>query len=64
MDGTVAQYLGAGGGTLTGTNYVISPYIAGGYLNISSSKTNNKTRVIIDPNNLTGEGSANNPKVF
>jgi HPt (histidine-containing phosphotransfer) domain-containing protein len=52
MDGSVAQYLGAGGGTLTGKNYVISPYISGGYLNITSTSS----RVIIDPHNKTETG--------
>lgn len=41
-----------GGTTKIGSNYVISPYIAGGYLNIKNA--NNNSRVIIDPNNLTG----------
>lgn len=52
LDSQVAKYLGLGGGTLVGSNYVISPYIGGGYLNIASG---NK-RVIIDPANLTKNG--------
>ena len=54
LDKTVADYLGVGGGTLVGSSFVISPYIGGGYLNITN--TSNKSRVIIDPNNLTGNG--------
>lgn len=52
FDKLVANYLGVGGGTLIGDNYIVSPIIEGGYLNITN--TNNKSRVIIDPNNLTG----------
>ena len=51
-DQTVAKYLTGGGSTSIGTSYVISPYIGGGYLNITSG---NK-RVIIDPANLTNNG--------
>lgn len=54
FDSCVAQYFGLGGDTIVGDNYVISPYIGGGYLNIAN--TNNNSRVIIDPNNLTGNG--------
>ena len=54
LDSAVANYLGLGGSTLIGGSYVISPYIAGGYLNITN--TTNNSRVIIDPNNLTGNG--------
>lgn len=52
FDIQVANYFGLDGGTIIGENYMISPLIAGGYLNIT--KTNNDARVIIDPNNLTG----------
>lgn len=50
LDEAVSNYLGLGGSTLVGTTYVISPYIGGGYLNIVSDDK----RVIIDPQNLTG----------
>lgn len=54
LDNAVAKYLGVGGTTLIGDTYVISPYIAGGYLNITKNSSN--ARVIIDPNNLTSTG--------
>lgn len=54
LDSYAAKYLGLGGGTLIGTNYIVSPLIEGGYLNITN--TDNKSRVIIDPNNLTKNG--------
>jgi len=54
FDKQVANYFGLGGGTIIGENYVISPIIEGGYLNITN--TDNNSRVIIDPNNLTGNG--------
>lgn len=52
FDSYVAKYLGLVGNTIIGSNYVVSPLIEGGYLNITN--TNNNSRVIIDPNNLTG----------
>ena len=52
LDEAVAGYLGVGGKTIIGGSYVISPYIAGGYLNITNNS--NSAKVIIDPNNLTG----------
>ena len=52
LDSYVAQYLGLGGNTIIGEDYVISPIIEGGYLNITN--VDNNSRVIIDPNNLTG----------
>lgn len=52
FDSYVAKYLGLGGNTIIGSNYVISPIIEGGYLNITNTANNSK--VIIDPNNLTG----------
>lgn len=52
LDSAVASHLGLGGSTVIGANQVISPYIGGGYLNITG--TDNKARVLIDPNNLTG----------
>ena len=54
LDNAVGKYLGLSGGTLVGSSYVISPYIGGGYLNITNSSNNAK--VIIDPNNLTKSG--------
>lgn len=50
LDVKVAKYLSGGRSTIIGEKYMISPYIGGGYLNISSD---NK-RVIIDPKGLTG----------
>lgn len=47
MDKSVAKYLGLSGGTLVGSNYIISPYIGGGYLSIVNEK--NKAKVVIDP---------------
>lgn len=35
--------------------YVISPYIGGGYLDIHSDANLKKSRVVIDPNNILGE---------
>lgn len=49
LDKAVADYLKAGEKTLIGEDYVISPYIGGGYLNI----TNGKKQVIIDPSGKT-----------
>lgn len=48
LDDSVSDYLGLGGTTIVSDQYMISPYLGGGYLNISSD---NK-RVIIDPKNL------------
>jgi hypothetical protein len=52
LDAAVAGYLGVGGTVLQGANTTISPYIGGGYLNITSDTT----RVIIDPHNKTKNG--------
>ena len=52
LDGCVADYLGIGGTTIVSDKYVISPYLGGGYLNISDSNN----RVIIDPKNLGNTG--------
>lgn len=52
LDEKVIKYLTCGGTTTLDENYMISPYIGGGYLNIGD---NNK-RVIIDPANKTGNG--------
>lgn len=46
----VSKYLKAGGNTVIDENYIVSPLIAGGYLDIEGV---NGRRVIIDPNNLT-----------
>lgn len=54
FDNLVAKYLGLSGNTLIGNNYIISPIIQGGYANITNR--DNGSRVIIDPNNLTGTG--------
>lgn len=50
----VKKYLGLGT-TAIGEDYVISPQIGGGYLYITSSVENDKTSVIIDPNNKKGQ---------
>lgn len=52
LDAAVAKHLGIGGGTVINEDSVISPYIGGGYLNITN--IDNNSRVVIDPNNLTG----------
>ena len=54
LDIAVARHLGLDGGTLVSSDYIISPYIGGGYLNITN--TSNNSRVVIDPNDLTGNG--------
>ncbi len=54
LDAAVANCLGVNSGTLIGSHSVISPFIAGGYLNITHSQ--NKKKVVIDPNGLTGSG--------
>ena len=50
-DSQMSDILGLGK-TETGEDYIISPYIAGGYLNI----TGGGNRVLIDPQNNTGNG--------
>lgn len=52
LDAAAAKYLGLGGTTIIKDGSVISPYIGGGYLNITGSKY----RVIIDPQNKTNTG--------
>ena len=53
FDKAVAEYLQVPGATtIVGGNHVISPYIEGGYLNI----TNGNKQVIIDPSNQTNTG--------
>lgn len=55
LDAAVAKYLGLKGSTtLIGSDYIISPYIEGGYLNI----VGNGNRVVIDPANETTTGYA------
>lgn len=49
LDQKVAQYLNGGTSTSIGENYMISPYIGGGYLNIISGDN----QVIIDPSNTS-----------
>ena len=46
LNDKVSDYLGLEGKGLQGENFIIYPYIAGGYLNITNS---NNDRVIIDP---------------
>ena len=52
LDSAVKNYLGLNE-VLQGPNFIVSPYIGGGYLNITS--TTDKAKVIIDPNNLTNQ---------
>lgn len=52
-DEIVGKYLGAGGATLIGDRYVISPYIAGGYLHI----TNGSNSVTINPKQINKDPS-------
>lgn len=52
LDQKVARYLTNGGSTSIGENYMISPYIGGGYLNI----VNGDKQVVIDPSNTSGTG--------
>ena len=54
LDDAVSNYLGLDGSTLITGDYIVSPYIGGGYLNITN--TENSTRVLIDPNNMTNNG--------
>lgn len=56
LDSKVADYFGLGGGTIFGDNYIISPLIEGGYLNITNGSGTTRKQVIIDPNNLTNTG--------
>ena len=53
LDTSVGQYLGLGGNTLINDSYVISPYIGGGYLNI----TNGTNSVIINPKGLSTDNA-------
>lgn len=70
MDSSVAKYLGLSGETLVGSNYVISPYIGGGYLSIINEE--NGSKVVIDPaakntDKTNGDlisATYNNEKVF
>ena len=50
LDQKVARYLTNGGSTSLDENYMISPYIGGGYLNI----VNGDNQVVIDPSNTSG----------
>lgn len=54
LDDAVSTYLGWDGKTIIDDKYVISPYLGGGYLNITG--TTNNLRVLIDPNDLTKNG--------
>lgn len=57
LDRAVANYLRLPGSTtLVGENFVISPYIGGGYLNITGQSGGIQNQVIIDPKNLTETG--------
>lgn len=51
LDQKVAQYLTNGAHTSIGENYMISPYIGGGYLNI----VNGDNQVVIDPSKSGNE---------
>ena len=57
LNANVKEWLGLGAGTMLDKDKVISPYIGGGYLNITS--TDNGARVVIDPNNIS-----DNPAIF
>lgn len=48
-DRNLARYLSGGGSTALSSDYVISPYLGGGYLDI----TDGINSVIIDPHNIT-----------
>ena len=52
LDEKVAQYLTAGNKTAIGSDFVLSPYIGGGYLNI----VDGNKKVVIDPANKTTTG--------
>ncbi len=52
LDQQVARYLTNGGSTSIGEDYMISPYIGGGYLNITSGDN----QVVIDPSNTSKTG--------
>lgn len=52
LDDKVTNYLTAGGKTTISDDYVLSPYIGGGYINVTGSKA----RVIIDPSNVSETG--------
>lgn len=54
LDQKVAQYLNGGTSTSIGENYMISPYIGGGYLNITDE--NSQSQVVIDPCNKSNTG--------
>lgn len=57
LDRAVANYLNLPEHTtLVGENFIISPYIGGGYLNITGQSGNISNQVIIDPENLTTTG--------
>lgn len=54
LDRAVANYLQLPNSTtLIGDNYIISPYIEGGYINVTGDTNNIPNQVIIDPKNLT-----------
>ena len=54
LDKAVAKYLGlTGATTIMGSDYMISPYIIGGYLNITATSDNTSNQIIIDPENQT-----------
>lgn len=54
LDQKVARYLTNGTATSIGENYMISPYIGGGYLNITDE--NSQSQVVIDPCNKSNTG--------
>lgn len=56
LDEAVANYLLPGSKTLVGESCVISPYIGGGYLNITGQSGGIQNQVIIDPKNMTDTG--------
>jgi hypothetical protein len=61
LDAAVAGYLGVDGTVLQGKNTIISPYIGGGYLAITSTLSGNSSKVVIDPSNYQ---NLTNPQIF
>lgn len=53
LDEKVSDYLGWDGTTIINDKYVISPYLGGGYLNITGINVYKDNRVIIDPSYLS-----------
>lgn len=54
LDQKVAGYLTGGAHSSIGENYMISPYIGGGYLNITDAES--QSQVVLDPSNISKTG--------